>query len=98
MINKHKEIIKLVNLVNKAFGELAPKPNRDWDNFSRIGLQKDNKRIYIAYYKKNDYFYECDLLVDDPDIVSISQENGNVSSKEELLNVIEKFFEIKRIG
>jgi hypothetical protein len=100
MIKKDREIKRLIKFIDKIFGINVLEIKDYWESYDAIGLQRDNKLIYISTtrYKKHGYFYECELLVDDPEIVYISQESESNVSQEELLNVIEKFFEIKRIG
>jgi len=98
VIKKQKEIIELVNLVNYTFGNDAPTINDHWEtDLCAIGLQKNDKLIYIAAYAHNDYFYECELLVDDPDVIYIAQDTENNVSKERILEVISDYFRIRPI-
>ena len=99
MTNKNRAIIRIIKLVNKVFGVNAPQPNDDYSPFDDIGLQKGDKVIYIntSSYKKFGYYYSCDVLDNDPEIILRSLYDGQTSSKEELLQIIEKFFEIKRV-
>ena len=94
MIKKSKEIIDFIKLVNITFGSLAPVINDHWEgDLYAIGLQKDNKLIYVAFYNKNDYFYECELLTNDSGNSYVVQESNN-ATEEELLTIISKFFKI----
>jgi hypothetical protein len=95
---KHKAIIKIIKLIDKVFGIEAPRPNNDWTIFDAIGLEKGNKIIYldVCAYKKFGYYYSCDIIIDDPDDIRMAYD-GQTSDEEELLQIIEKFFEIKRV-
>ncbi|WP_341755624.1 hypothetical protein [Candidatus Tisiphia endosymbiont of Ptychoptera albimana] len=97
MIKKEEGIIKLLNLVNDIFGNDAPVINDHWEgDLCAIGLQKDNKLIYVSITgcAKNQYFYECELLVDDPEEVYIAQDSEDNVTEERLLEVMSKFFDI----
>ena len=98
MIKKDKEVIEIIKLINSTFGNDVLTIKDYWNDYISIGLKKGNKLIYIACYGKNDYFYEYELLVDNPDIVYISQGSDNVMSKTKLLKVISDFFNIKIIS
>jgi hypothetical protein len=96
MIKKTSEIKQFVELVRETFGKDGPAIQDHWEgNFKAIGFQKDDKLIYVAIYGKQDYFYECELLLDDPEEVYIPQESENGVSAERVLEVMNKFFNIK---
>jgi hypothetical protein len=99
MTNKDKTITKFVQIIKNTFGENAFEETDYWDeDLLAIGLKRLNKLIYIstAGCKKNQCYYELELLVDDPEIIYISKgsDDGN---KQKLLEVISDFFEIKPI-
>ncbi|WP_342269581.1 hypothetical protein [Rickettsia endosymbiont of Orchestes rusci] len=95
MIEKNKQVKKLIKLVNNIFGNDIFTVVNYWCDESSIGLKKDNKLIYVCIYNKNGYFYESEILLDDPEEPYIVQDSENVS-EEQLLEVISKFFEIER--
>jgi hypothetical protein len=93
MIEKNKQVRNLIKLVKNIFGKDIFTVVDYWDDEAAIGLQKDDKLIYVCIYNKNGYFYETEILLDDPDKPYMVQDSENVS-EEKLLEVISKFFEI----
>lgn len=93
-MKKDKSIINFLRLINNQFGRNTFFLVDHWNIRDAIGLQKDNKLIFVEYFRLNQFFYECELLVDDPEIVYISQ-GSDITSKEQLLEIMSKFFEIK---
>jgi hypothetical protein len=95
MTNKDKTITKFVQIIKNTFGEDAFEEKDYWHSLA-IGLQKNNKLIYISTEacEKDNYFYELEQLVDDPDRVYISKGVDEVP-EDKLLEVISDFFEIK---
>ena len=96
MIKKKQEIVKFIKLVNNIFGSDVLTIVDHWEDTLSIGFQKDDKLVYVSLYAQDSYFYECELLVDDPEIVYISQGCDNANAKQ-LLDAMSKFFEIKFI-
>ena len=95
MIRKSKEIIKLIKLVNTIFGNSGLEVCDNWASDSNaIGFYKNNQLIYIAFYNKDDYFYECDLITGDPDQPYLIQESNN-TTKQQLIKIMSKFFAIE---
>lgn len=84
-MRKVKEIKQFVSLVDSIFGKEAFTRADHWEgDLTAIGLQKDNKLIYVSCYSKSDYFYECEILKEyyDPehDVPYTVWANGNYSS------------------
>ncbi len=64
-MTKNKSIRNFIKLMNSTFEQESPIINDYWEgNSCAIGLQKENRLIYIASYGKNkdDYFYELELI------------------------------------
>jgi hypothetical protein len=99
-MTKDINIAKVLKILKRAFGAKTFKEVDYWNDEFAIGLQKSNKLIYIstaaAAQDEDYYFYECELLVDDPDKVYISNgcDEGNTK---DLLKTISDFFEIPPI-
>jgi hypothetical protein len=99
MIQKNREVIEIVELINSIFGNDVLRISDHWEeDLCAIGLQKENKLIYIACYERGYYFYECEILVDDPEIIYLPQYSENNISEQQLLKIISNFFNIKIIG
>ncbi|MEY4463831.1 MAG: hypothetical protein RLZZ81_802 [Pseudomonadota bacterium] len=99
IVKRSKVINKLLSTINKIFGNDSFIISSRWDSVCDVGLQRGNKLIYISTFgcKKNCYFYECEILVNDPEEVYIV-EDSDTALEEELLEIISKFFEIKVIN
>lgn len=100
MIKKHKRIIKLVKLINNIFGNNTLLINDHWEgDLCAVSFQKGNKLIYISTIgcKNDHYFYECELLIDNPDEIYITQNSEDNVPKEKLLEVMSKFFSIEKL-
>lgn len=97
IVKRNKQINKLLNTINNMFGSDNFLISSRWDSVCDIGLQKGNKLIYISTFgcKKNCYFYESEILINDPKEVYIVQNNETNVPEENLLEIISKFFEIK---
>jgi hypothetical protein len=95
-VKKDKVIIKFLELVKNKFGINALSIVDYWNIYDAIGLQRNNKLIYVEHLKLSHFFYECELLSDDPEIVYTVQSTGNDVTEEELLKIIDKFFEVPK--
>lgn len=91
MINKHREIRYILKLIQKVFGQKVFTIEDFWDDYCAIGLRKDKKLIYIAYYSKDDYFYECEILLNNKNNPYTVDSSGNIT-KEYLPVIISNFF------
>ncbi len=100
MIQKDKSITNIVKIIKNTFGDRVFQEVDYWDNEFSLGLQKEDKVIYIstaATLENEDYyFYECERLVDDHEKIYIS-EGYDDCNKQQLLKVISDFFEIKQV-
>ena len=94
-MNKDEPLMNFLKLVNNKFGENTFHIIDHWNIYEAIGLQKNNKLIYIEHLKLNNFFYECELLLDDPEEVYIVYSTDFNVTAEELLEIMSKFFEIK---
>lgn len=97
-MKKDKTITKIIDLINKTFGVKTFIIRDYWNQFNSIGLEKNKKLIFISTWHSlpDKYFYECEILLDDPDKVYSSYSTEDNVSTERLLEVIENFFEIKK--
>ena len=100
MNSKDNSILKVIKIIKNTFGDKIFKEVDYWDSKFSIGLQKENKLIYIstsaALGDEDFYFYECEDLVNDSEKIYTSAGSDNCNSQQ-LLNVIEKFFLVKRV-
>jgi hypothetical protein len=99
MIDKDKSLQELIDLIFKTFGRDTFIIRDYWDDFFAIGLERNKKLIYICRYgsRPEDYFYECEILLDSEDMPYKSYESDNADTKK-IMSVIESFFEIKGIN
>ena len=99
MIKKDKSIIRLIRLVNNAFGSDTLLIKDHWKiDLCAIGFQKDNRLIYISTTgcPKNHYFYECENLLEDSDMPYIPEDSNDNVFEDQLLEVISKFLRVSR--
>ena len=100
-MTKHHSITNLVELIFNKFGSNAPIIMDHWEgDLYAIGLEKNNKLIYISTYelKPNHYFYECEILTNDTQKPYLVDSTEDDITEERLLKVMSKFFEIEFIG
>jgi hypothetical protein len=99
MIDKDKSLQELIDQIFKNFGRDTFIIRDYWDDFFAIGFERNKRLIYISTEGSGyeDYFYECEILLDGEDRPYKSYEYNNADTKK-IMSVIESFFEIKGIN
>ena len=96
-MKKHNSITNLVELICNKFGNNAPIIMDHWeDDLYAIGLEKNNKFIYISTYElePNHYFYECEILSNDTEKPYLVHSTEDDITEKRLLEVMSRFFDI----
>ena len=95
MNTKSKEVTEFLQLVDHTFGTKTLEVVDHWDDETAVGLQKANKLLYVDIDCNGLCFYECEFLVDDPEIVYNAGNSENNITQQNMIKVIKDFFNIE---
>lgn len=99
-MNKHKSIIKLIEILNNSIDSNAYEVIDFWEgDLCAIGLKKGSKLVYISTYnyinqKKLRYDFDFELINDEKPIPLDVIKEVRGCDIDELINHLRSFFEV----